>query len=179
MISLQNESDKLKKALNATVPENERFQIEKDLSQTQQAMKVICGKARSEKAKQQLKEDYKLGLRVFDNVEDTEIPKLRKWISEKGERKKQAATQQLMFNLGLFLKEIKNYLTENDFEFKDDSEIVKSEVEKVCEELQQELQNTSKNLLNELRKEISKTENNLAIGVKSAEATAVAVCRSW
>ncbi|XP_076091292.1 nuclear GTPase SLIP-GC-like isoform X2 [Mytilus galloprovincialis] len=230
MMSLKNESDRLRKALNTTVPGNERFQIEKDLSQTQQAMKVICGKARSEKAQKQLKEDYKSGLRdmkrfakqgideddededdkddddnnddnlrvfcvssndyqclkevneqptVFDNVEDTEIPKLRKWIKEMGERKKQAATELLMFNLGLFLNEIKNYLTENDFEFKDDSEIVKSEVEKVCKELQQELQNTSVKLLYELRKEISKTENNLAKGVRSAEETAVAVCKSW
>ncbi|XP_052090922.1 nuclear GTPase SLIP-GC-like isoform X2 [Mytilus californianus] len=232
MMSLKNESEKLKKALNATVPGNERFQIEKDLSQTHQAMKVICGKARSEKARKQLKEDYKSGLRdmkrfakqgidkddeddeddddddndesadslrvfcvssndyqclkernesptVFDNVEDTEIPKLRKWIKEMVERKKQAATEYLMFNLAFFLNEIKNYLTENDVEFKDDSEIVKAEVEKVCEELQQELQNTSVKLLYELRKEISKTENNLSKGVKSAEETAVDVCKSW
>ncbi|XP_071154236.1 nuclear GTPase SLIP-GC-like isoform X2 [Mytilus edulis] len=230
MMSLKNESDKLRKALNTTVPENERFQIEKHLSQTQQAMKVVCGRARSEKARKQLKEDYKSGLRdmkrfakqgideddeddddnddddnnddnlrvfcvssndyqclkevnepptVFVNVEDTEIPKLRKWIKEMGERKKQAATEQLMFNLAFFLNDIKNYLTENDDEFKDDSEIVKSEVEKACKELQQELQNTSVKLFYELRKEISKTENNLSKGVKSAEELAVAVCKSW
>ncbi|CAC5380156.1 unnamed protein product [Mytilus coruscus] len=218
MMSLKNESEKLKKALNATVPGNERFQIEKDLSQTHQAMKVICGKARSEKARKQLKEDYKSGLRdmkrfakqgidkddeddedddednndesadslrvfcvssndyqclkeinepptVFDNVEDTEIPKLRKWIKEMGERKKQAATEHLMFNLAFFLNDIKNYLTENDVQFKDDSEIVKSEVEKVCKELQQELQNTSRIIWLK--------------GVKSAEETAVAVCKRW
>ncbi|XP_076089970.1 uncharacterized protein LOC143062003 [Mytilus galloprovincialis] len=230
MMSLKNESEKLKEALNITVPENERFQIKNDLSQTQQAMKVICGKARSEKARKQLKEDYKSGLRdmkrkqeideddedededdddgydnnddnlrvfcvstndyqcikevnelptVFDNVEDTEIPKLQKWIKEMGERKKQAVTKLLMSDLALFLNNIKNYLTENDVQFKDDSEIVKSEVEKVCKELQQELQKTSENLLSELRKEISKTEKNLAKGVKSSEETAMAVCKSW
>ncbi|XP_076089972.1 uncharacterized protein LOC143062004 [Mytilus galloprovincialis] len=197
-------------------------------------MKVICGKARSEKARKQLKKDYKSGLRdmkrfakqgidgddgdedededndnnddnnddnlrvfcvssndyqclkevnepptVFDNVEDTEIPKLRKWIKEIVERKKQAATDCLIYNLGFFLSSIKNYLAENDVEFKDDPEIVKSEVEKVCEEFQQELQNTSVKLHDELRNEISKIEYNLAKGAKSAEEAAMAVCKSW
>ncbi|XP_052090923.1 nuclear GTPase SLIP-GC-like [Mytilus californianus] len=236
IMSLKNESEKLKKALNAA-DGNERLQIEKKWHQTFQDMKIICGKARSEKAKKQLKKVYKSRLRdmkksakkeldkddenneddedneddddsndesddglrvfcvslndyqrlketneptmVFDNEEDTEIPKIRLWIKEIVERKKQAATEHLMRYLTSFLNDIKNYLTENELEFKSYSEIVKVAVEILCDELHQELQNTSVKLLYDLTKEISKTEYNLEKGVKSAEDEAISVCKEW
>ena len=51
---------------------------------------------------------------VFDRKEDTGIPAVRQYVQNIAEQKEKEATKRLIKTLDLLIKEIKDYLTENE-----------------------------------------------------------------